>query len=115
MKKKILSGVFALALLATAGYGVNRSMNSKVNLSDLALQNVLALAEVENPGGGNETCFTYQKERIGVMSCKGSTVEAVIYDFSCGGNGSYCIGARGHTTTCRGVFMNCIEMVRERC
>ncbi len=47
MKKKILSGVFALALLATAGFGVNKSMKSDVNLSDLALANVEALAETE--------------------------------------------------------------------
>ena len=35
-EKKMLSGLFALALLATAGYGVNKSMNSDANLSDLA-------------------------------------------------------------------------------
>ena len=120
MKKKFISGVFALALLVIAGYGVNRSMNSKANLSDLALQNVLALADVENPdpgegGGGNETCLTDQKERTGVLSCHQSTVEAQIYDFSCVGNGSYCVGARGYTMTCRGVYMNYIDMVREPC
>ena len=47
MKKKILSGLFALALLATAGYGVNKSMKSEANLSDLALNNVEALANGE--------------------------------------------------------------------
>jgi hypothetical protein len=53
MKKKVLlSGLFALALLATAGYGVNKSMKSDVDLSDLALANVEALAQSEN-GGGN--------------------------------------------------------------
>ena len=62
MKRKFLSGVFALALLAIAGFGVNRSMKSDANLSDLALKNVLALADVENPdtgeGGGmaNKCC-----------------------------------------------------------
>jgi len=45
MKKKILSGVFALALLATAGFGVNKSMNGNADLSDLALANVEALAQ----------------------------------------------------------------------
>ncbi len=44
MKKKILSGVFALALLATAGFGVNKSMKSGDGLNDLALSNVEALA-----------------------------------------------------------------------
>ena len=50
MKKKILSGVSALALLATAGYGVNKSMKSDARLNDLALMNVEALADGEvNP------------------------------------------------------------------
>ena len=51
MKKKILSGLFALALLATAGFGVQKSLKSDVGLSDLALNNVEALAqgEVEFP------------------------------------------------------------------
>mgnify|MGYP007022192048 CR=1 FL=1 len=35
MKKRILSGIFALALLATAGYGVNKSTKSDAGLSDL--------------------------------------------------------------------------------
>ena len=52
MRKKIFSGVFALALLATAGWGVNRSMNSYADLNDLALRNVLALAQIENPDPG---------------------------------------------------------------
>jgi|AGTN01.2.fsa_nt_gi hypothetical protein len=50
MKKKFLSGIFALTLLVTAGYGVNKSMKSDVYLSDLALSNVEALANGEiNP------------------------------------------------------------------
>lgn len=48
MKKKILSGVFALALLATIGFGVNKSMKSDARLSDLALSNVEALASGES-------------------------------------------------------------------
>lgn len=58
MKKKILSGVFALALLATVGFGVNKSMKSNENLSDLALSNVEALASGESGGtpcGGPKT------------------------------------------------------------
>jgi hypothetical protein len=43
-KTKDLSGLFALALLVAAGYGVNKSMKSDVDLSDLALTNVEALA-----------------------------------------------------------------------
>lgn len=47
MKKKILSGIFALALLVATGYGVNQSVKSNANLSDLALNNVEALAQGE--------------------------------------------------------------------
>lgn len=59
MKKKIISGVFALALLATAGYGVNKSMKNDANLNDLALANVEALAETETTGNcyGNGPIF----------------------------------------------------------
>lgn len=65
MKKKILSGVFALGLLATAGFGVNRSVDSDANLSDLALRNVEALAQSENdlcPNGcwtNGNGCYCY--------------------------------------------------------
>ena len=48
MKKKLLSDIFALALLATAGYGVNKSMESETDLSNLALANVEALAQNES-------------------------------------------------------------------
>ena len=47
MKKKIFSSVFALALLATAGWGVNKSMSNDANLNDLALSNVEAFANGE--------------------------------------------------------------------
>ncbi|HCC85760.1 MAG: hypothetical protein XD92_0052 [Proteiniphilum acetatigenes] len=47
MKKKVLSGLFALALLVATGYGVNQSMKSDANLPDLALANVEALAQSE--------------------------------------------------------------------
>ena len=45
--KKILSGVFALALLATAGFGVQKRLKSDANLSDLALSNVEALVRIQ--------------------------------------------------------------------
>lgn len=48
MKKKVLSGLFAIAVLIATGYGVNRSMKSDISLSDLALANVEALAKYEN-------------------------------------------------------------------
>ncbi len=65
MKKKVLSGVFALALLAATGYGVNQSVKSNANLSDLALNNVEALAQSENdlcPNGcydNGKGCYCY--------------------------------------------------------
>lgn len=48
MRKKVLSGVFAIALLATTGWGVNKSMINDAGLSDLALINVEALANEES-------------------------------------------------------------------
>ncbi|SFL51819.1 NVEALA domain-containing protein [Proteiniphilum acetatigenes] len=48
MRKKILSGLFALALLAATGYGVIENQRSEANLSDLALRNVEALAQSES-------------------------------------------------------------------
>lgn len=56
MKKKVLSGIFALALSATAGYGVNKSMKSDTGLSYLALTNVEALADTESGGGKYYDC-----------------------------------------------------------
>jgi len=59
MKKVILSSIFALALLATAGFGVNKSMKSDANFTDLALANVEALAqgEIEIPWICIDTSF----------------------------------------------------------
>lgn len=48
MKKKILSGVFALSLLTITGYTVQKSMSQNINLNDLTLPNVEALADTEN-------------------------------------------------------------------
>jgi len=62
MKKKVLSGLFALALLVATGYGVNQSMKSEANLSDLALSNVEALAQNE---GGGDYCDTYCTPAVG--------------------------------------------------
>ena len=68
MGKKILSGLFALALLATAGYGGQKSLKSNAGLNDLALANVEALADGEiNPdcpngcvkGAGGCFCYEY--------------------------------------------------------
>ena len=46
-KKKLLSGLFALALLATTAVGVAESKKSEAAMSDLAMANVEALANGE--------------------------------------------------------------------
>lgn len=56
MQKKFLSGLFALALFATVGYGVQKSLKNNANLSDLALNNVEALADSESGGGKYYDC-----------------------------------------------------------
>ncbi|BBD45872.1 Hypothetical protein PEIBARAKI_5865 [Petrimonas sp. IBARAKI] len=62
-KKAILSSIFAIAFLVTAGYGVNLSMNNKANYSYLVLDNVEALAQSEQgcitrPGQNDGHCTT---------------------------------------------------------
>ena len=44
MKTTILGGIFALAVMVAAGYGVNRSMQKDTDFSEMALKNVEALA-----------------------------------------------------------------------
>lgn len=56
MRKKILSGLFALALLVSTGYGVSEKLKSDASLSDLVLANVEALARGE--GSPNVECST---------------------------------------------------------
>jgi len=51
MKKKILGGLFAFAVMVATSYGVNRSMENNANLSDMVLKNVEALAQFEGDGG----------------------------------------------------------------
>lgn len=62
MKKKILSGLFALALLATAAVGVQESNKNDVGLNDLALANVEALANGEISSGS--PCYNNGKYDI---------------------------------------------------
>ena len=57
MKKKLLSGLFALALLATTAVGVAESKKSEVAMSDLAMANVEALANGESEGGERIICY----------------------------------------------------------
>ena len=53
-KKAILSSIYTIALVTIAGFGINKSVNSNVNLSNLALANVEASAQLEN---GCDECY----------------------------------------------------------
>lgn len=79
MKKKILSGLFALALLATAGFGVQKSMKSDAGLNILVLANVEALAQ--NEGGGGCRWATRETWQGWEAICISTGVG---YDCSCG-------------------------------
>ena len=65
MRKKIFSGVFAIALLATAGWRVNKSLSNDAGLSDLALSNVEALADGESGGGRYDDCLQGDESSYG--------------------------------------------------
>lgn len=63
MKKKFLSGLFALVILVATSYGVNRSMNNEENYSYIELNSVEALAQSEQgcltrPGQNDGHCTT---------------------------------------------------------
>jgi hypothetical protein len=82
MNKKVLSGIFALALLVAAGYGVNQKVKSNANLSDLALANVEALAQGESGGNkgtlygnsaGNTYCCCPGSRDCSATACSSST------------------------------------------
>ena len=69
-KKKLFSGLFALALLATMAVGVAESKKSETTMSDLAMANVEALANGEDGwdckiyanGALMNTCYGYRKK-----------------------------------------------------
>ena len=84
MKKKILSGLFTLALLATAGFGVHKSMRSDAGLSFLGLMNVEALANGESPGDGVYETYKLIDEKFV------SIIEGVFY--ICNEKGIQCLG-----------------------
>jgi hypothetical protein len=98
MKKKVLlSGIFALALLVAAGYGVNQKVKSNANLSDLALANVEALAQNENdPGiriycrctdgnfiGFNKQCKTNGDNAVCAQGEQGGNIDCTTYNSNC--------------------------------
>ena len=94
MRKKIFIGLFALALLATAGYGVQKSMKSEAGLSDLALANVEALARNEDGENDCKPIPSVSGESI-VCPGMGYTIWVNRYDFECFGSGGTCNGVAG--------------------
>ena len=59
-----------MALLATVGFGVKKSMmSSDAGLSDLALANVEALANGEGGGGGVKIPCTYSPGSTCTFNC----------------------------------------------
>lgn len=97
MKKKVLSGLFALALLVATGYGVNESMKSNTDLSDLVLANIEALAENEDGEGGNTDCKTIQSSsgRLEICYGMGKSEWVTDYSFECTGKNGSCSGKTG--------------------
>lgn len=113
MKKRFLSGIFAFALLATAGYGINKSMNSNAGLSNLALVNIEALANGEIPPEGK--CLTDQTQRRSRIGCYGNMMDIIVYDFSCVGSGGNCIGAIGFEGWCMDEFKTTLSIESKPC
>ena len=68
-KKIILMGALAIALAVAGGYGVKTSMNNNVQLSDLAMANIEALAKLEAPKVGDNGCNIEWVEGEHVVSC----------------------------------------------
>ena len=69
MKKKMLGIIAFAAIAAVAGWNYNQNMNN-VNLSDLALENVEALANGES-GNGMTDCPNGCLTEEGVCFCYG--------------------------------------------
>ncbi|WP_436414977.1 NVEALA domain-containing protein [Petrimonas sp.] len=79
-KKTILSSIFAIALVVVAGLGINKSVNSDVYLSDLALANVEALAQTET--GDEFYAATGCHATIENISCTGKNGKTYSYAYS---------------------------------
>lgn len=69
MKKKLISAAFVVAIALTAGYNVYNSQNKEA-LSDLALDNVEALASGEGGGMGcSDACKEWSGNSGGGIAC----------------------------------------------
>ncbi len=112
-----------------AGYG----MNSYGNLSDMALKNVIALADGEDPGGGEgeepdpgedgddggggTICLVKQTTSQFYMVCPGMgySIWVTQYSFECNGNNGSCSGIVGtEGTMCSGLsYPPLLELSRD--
>jgi hypothetical protein len=57
MKKKIISIAFIAAITVAAAWNFSRSSKAEIDLSDIALANVEALASEENDDGTGKLCY----------------------------------------------------------
>lgn len=100
MKKKMLSAMFAVAIMAVAGYNVYMNQ-TKNNLSELALANIEALAK--NEGGEVKTCGTKEKPyspyTCGMCGCE-SGMDGIFYSKTTGNDTSYKYGFEGYQLYC---------------
>lgn len=105
MRKKILSASFVVAMAAIAGY--NTYVNqTKVEMSDLALANLEALANSE--GEETVTCGTGEKHypslsKCGICNCEFG-IKGIFYYRTEGRESSYKYGLEGsqHYCCCNG-------------
>ena len=106
MKKKLLPGIVTLAVLLIAGLGMKRSMANYGDLSDVALQNVLALADGEDPedpdpgeddGDEGTSCLTNQTSSQFYIVCPGMGYSEWVtqHSFECKGKNGSCSGVVG--------------------
>ena len=91
--RKILSSLFALALLATTAVGVAESKKNETTMNDLAMANVEALADGES-GGGTKVGYCYINQPFtGTLGwkvfCNSNTSASTIYPCEAQSYGSY--------------------------
>ena len=127
MKKKLLPGIVALAVLLIAGLGMNRSMASYGDLSDVALQNVLALADGEDGGEGwdgpapgewgenAKKCGSLPLLTPFSFFCDGRPAFGINVSFECVSSGDYCEGTVGYEFSCGGENFKYTSVDRNPC
>lgn len=85
--------VAAVAVAAIAGYNLYTAQNKDVELSDIALANVEALAQYEggNTCSASATCYGIDGRVTGTVSCTGTTTcISEFHKVTCDYKSSYC-------------------------